>query len=78
MVVLTTFAFFAMGQDWLPQTPSFLLKLLPKPKFEKYSLEGSGENGRLIDLQGDWLNERKLTELVICSKEIRIDSLNDY
>ena len=69
---------FGFAQGWLPQTPSFLLKLLPKPKFEKYSLEGSGENGRLIDLQGGWLNERKLTELVICSKEIRIDSLNDY
>jgi hypothetical protein len=58
--------------------PSVLLKLLPKPKFEKNNLEGSGDNGRLIDLQGGWLNERKLTELVICSKEIRIDSLNDY
>jgi hypothetical protein len=44
-VGLTTFTFFAMGQDWLPQTPSFLLKLLPKPKFEKHTLEGSGENG---------------------------------
>ena len=59
-----------IAQDWLPQTPSFLLKLLPKPKFEKYPLEGSVENGRVIDLQGGWLNERKLTELVICSKEI--------
>jgi len=57
------------AQDWLPQTPSFLLKLLPKPKFEKHTLEGSGENGRLINLQGDWLNEGKLTEMVICSKE---------
>ena len=51
-------------QGWLPQTPSFLLKLLPKPKFEKYSQEGSGENGRVIDLQGGWLNEGKLTEMV--------------
>jgi parallel beta-helix repeat protein len=57
------------AQGWLPQTPSFLLKLLPKSKFEKYTLEGSGESGRLIDLQGGWLNEGKLTELVICSKE---------
>jgi parallel beta-helix repeat protein len=57
------------AQGWLPQTPSFLLKLLPKPKFEKHTLEGSGENGRVIDLQGGWLNEGKLTEMVICSKE---------
>ena len=56
------------AQGWLPQTPSFLLKLLPKPKFEKHTLEGSGENGRLIDLQGGWLNEGKLTEMVIRSK----------
>ena len=69
LVVLTTFTFFAMGQDWLPQTPSFLLKLLPKPKFEKHTLEGSEENGRVIDLQGGWLNEGKLTEVVICSQE---------
>ena len=52
------------AQGWLPQTPSFLLKLLPKPKFEKYSQESSGENGRVIDLQGGWLNEGKLTEMV--------------
>jgi parallel beta-helix repeat protein len=58
-----------IAQGWLPQTPSFLLKLLPKPKFEKYSLAGSGENGRVIDLQGGWLNEGKLTEMLISSKE---------
>ena len=58
-----------IAQGWLPQTHSFLLKLLPKPKFEKHTLEGSGENGRVIDLQGGWLNEGKLTEIVICSKE---------
>ncbi len=69
LVGLTTLTFFAKAQDWLPQTPSFVLKLLPKPKFEKYSLEGSGDNGRVIDLQGGWLNEGKLTELVIRSKE---------
>jgi len=58
------------AQGWLPQTPSFLLKLLPKPKFEKHSLEGSVENGRVIDLQGGWLNEGKLTEMVIRSKDM--------
>ena len=58
------------AQGWLPQTPSFLLKLSPKPKFEKYSLAGSGENGRVIDLQGGWLNEGKLTEMVIRSKDM--------
>ena len=69
LVVLTALTFFAKAQDWLPQTPSFLLKLLPQPKFEKNTLEGSGENGRVIDLQGGWLNEGKLTEMLICSKE---------
>ena len=70
LVVLTALTFFAKAQDWLPQTPSFALKLLPKPKFEKHTLEGSGENGRVIDLQGGWLNEGKLTEMVICSKDM--------
>ena len=69
LVGLTTFTFFAKAQDWLPQTPSFLLKLLPAPKFEKHTLEGSGDNGRVIDLQGGWLNEGKLTEMLICSKK---------
>jgi parallel beta-helix repeat protein len=69
LVVLTTFTFFAKAQDWLPQAPSFLLKLLPQSKFEKNTLEGSGENGRVIDLQGGWLNEGKLTEMLIRSKE---------
>jgi hypothetical protein len=69
LVGLTTLTFFAKAQDWLPQTPSFVLKLLPKPKFEKNTFESSGENGRVIDLQGGWLNEGKLTEIVICSKE---------
>jgi hypothetical protein len=69
LVVLTALTFFAKAQDWLPQTPSFLLKLLPTPKFEKNTFEGSGDNGRVIDLQGGWLNEGKLTEMVICSKE---------
>jgi len=70
LVGLTTFTFFAKAQDWLPRTPSFLLKLLPTPKFEKYTLEGSGENGRVIDLRGGWLNEGKLTEIVIRSKDM--------
>ena len=58
------------AQGWLPRTPSFLLKLLPKPKFEKHTLEGSRENGRVIDLQGGWLNEGKLIEMVIRSKDL--------
>ena len=64
VVLLLIGSAFSLGfaQDWLPQTPSFLLKLLPKPKFEKNTLEGSGENGRVIDLQGGWLNEGNLTE----------------
>jgi hypothetical protein len=35
LVGLTALTFFAKAQDWLPQAPSFLLKLLPAPKFEK-------------------------------------------
>jgi parallel beta-helix repeat protein len=70
LVVLTTLTFFAKAQDWLPQAPSFLLKLLPQPKFEKNTLEGSRENGRVIDLQGGWLNEGKLVEMVIRSKDM--------
>jgi parallel beta-helix repeat protein len=58
------------AQDWLPRTHSFLLKLLPKPKFEKHTLDGSGDNGRVIDLKGGWLNEGKLTEMVIRSKDM--------
>ena len=50
LVVLTALTFFAKAQDWLPQAPSFLLKLLPQPKFEKNILEGSGDNGWAIDL----------------------------
>ena len=50
LVGLTTLTFFTKAQDWLPQTPSFLLKLLPQPKFEKNILEGSGDNGWAIDL----------------------------
>jgi parallel beta-helix repeat protein len=69
-VGLTTFTFFAKAQDWLPRTHSFLLKLLPTPKFEKNILEGSGDNGRVINLQGGWLNEGKLTEMVIRSKDM--------
>jgi parallel beta-helix repeat protein len=69
LVGLTNLTFFAMGQDWLPQMPSVLLKLLPKPKFEKNNLEGNGDNGGVIDLQGGWLKDGKLTELVIRSKE---------
>ena len=71
MVVALIGAGVALGiaQGWLPQTPSFLLKLLPKPNFEKHTLEGSGDNGRVIDLQGGWLNEEKLTEMLIRSKE---------
>jgi len=46
---------FGFAQGWLPLTPSFLLKLLPKPKFEKNTLEGSREKVRVIDLQGGWL-----------------------
>jgi hypothetical protein len=56
-------------QGWLPRTPSSLLKQLPKPDLETIKLVGRGECGRVIDLQGGWMNQGKLTELVICSHE---------
>ena len=56
------------AQGWLPSTPSSLLKLLPKPEFEKTTITGKKENGRVIDLQGGEWNGGKLTELVICSE----------
>ena len=58
-----------IAQGWLPRNPSPLLKQLPKPELEKFNLIGSAESGRVIDLKGGWLNEGKLTELVIRSKE---------
>ena len=69
LVGLATFSFFAIAQGWLPRTPSSLLKQLPKPELEIIKLVGCGESGRVIDLQGGWMNEGKLTELVICSQE---------
>ena len=60
-----------IAQGWLPRNPSPLLKQLPKPELEKFDLIGSAESGRLIDLKGGWLNEGKLTELVIRSKETK-------
>jgi len=57
-----------IAQGWLPSTPSPLLKLLPKPEFEKTTITGKKENGRVIDLQGGEWNGGKLTELVICSE----------
>ena len=58
-----------IAQGWLPRNPSPLLKQLPKPELEKINLIGSAESGRIIDLKGGWLNEGKLTELIIHSKE---------
>ena len=58
-----------IAQGWLPRNPSPLLKQLPKPELEKINLIGSAESGRIIDLKGGWLNEGKLTELVIRSEE---------
>jgi parallel beta-helix repeat protein len=69
LVGLATFSFFAIAQGWLPRTPSSLLKQLPKPELEIIELVGRGESGRVIDLQGGWMNGGKLTELVIRSQE---------
>jgi len=71
VVVVLIGAGVALGiaQGWLPRNPSPLLKQLPKPGLEKINLIGSADSGRVIDLKGGWLNEGKLTELVIRSKE---------
>ena len=69
LVGLVSLTYLALAQGWLPRTPSFLLKQLPKPDLEIIKLVGRGESGRVIDLQGGWMNEGKLTELVIRSRE---------
>ena len=52
---------------WFYLAPSIFLKLLPSPAFETVILTGSESSGRVIDLDGGWLNEGKLTELLIKS-----------
>jgi len=69
LVGLATLTFVALAEGWLPRTPSFFLKKLPKPELEIIKLVGRWESGRVIDLQGGWMNEGKLTELVIRSQE---------
>lgn len=50
-------------------TPSPLRRMvLPAPRFEQVVLSGKEARGRVIDLQGKWFNEGKLTELLIRSE----------
>lgn len=47
---------------------SFLMKKLPAPEFERVVLQGSKASHTVIDCEGGWFNDGKLTELVIRSK----------
>lgn len=53
---------------WWYSAPFLLLRLLPEPSYETFVIEGAGASGQVIDLQGQWLNDGKLTEVLIRSK----------
>ena len=53
---------------WWHSAPFLLLRLLPEPIFDTVVFEGAATSGQVIDLQGAWFNEGKLTELLIRSK----------
>ena len=55
---------------WLYLAPSFLLGLLPSPKFETIVLAGSKSSGLIVDLGGGSFNDGKLTELLIQSVSV--------
>lgn len=52
---------------WWYSAPFLLLRMLPEPAYDTISIEGAAASSRVIDLQGGWLNEGKLTELLIRS-----------
>ena len=52
---------------WWYSGPFLLLRLLPEPSFDTVVIEGAEASGRTIDLQGQWFNEGKLSELIIRS-----------
>lgn len=52
---------------WWYSAPFLLLRLLPEPPYETFVIEGPAASGQVIDLQGEWLNEGKPTELLIRS-----------
>jgi len=64
LAVLGAGAFF-----WFAPAPSFLLKLLPAPDYTKEVIAGDEADGKVIDLNGGWLNGGRTTELRIKSVE---------
>ncbi len=52
---------------WWYSAPFLLLRLLPEPRYETVVIEGSSASDQVIDLQGEWFNAGKLTELLIRS-----------
>ncbi len=52
---------------WWYTAPFLLLRLLPEPRYDTVVIEGAAASGKIIDLQGEWFNEGKLTELLIRS-----------
>ena len=60
----------AAAGAWFYFAPSSLLKLVaPKTDLQKVVLAGSQASGTVIDLQGGWFNDGKLTEIVIRSRQ---------
>jgi parallel beta-helix repeat protein len=52
---------------WWYSAPFLLLRLLPEPSYETFVIEGAAASNQVIDLQGQWVNEGKLTEVRIRS-----------
>ena len=61
MFMFAGFAVFNMNR-------STLMKKLPAPKLERVVLAGSKASHKVIDCNGGWFNDGKLTELIIRSK----------
>jgi hypothetical protein len=53
----------------LPINRAVLMKLWPAPKAERIVLAGSANSGRIIDCNGGWFNDGKMTELIIQSRK---------
>ena len=52
---------------WWYSAPFLLLRFLPEPSYETFVIEGSAASNQVIDLQGQWFNGGKLTEVLIRS-----------
>lgn len=67
-LLLAPFAgFFGLLAAWWYTAPFLFLRLLPEPAFATIMIEGADASGQVIDLEGAWFNEGKLTELIIHS-----------